>query len=706
LVLKIPNCTTKPTTGPQSGKRTGPARVAAYTRDVDTLLWTHIVELYEYKVDDMLNARTPKGGERSIRELRELLSKAPLVGAVLRRFRLADRAMRGKPEVISDKADVLGSETQMDTQAGTGQAGAGQAEPTNAEASQTKANQAVTTPDQSGTALNIDMSFTPDGGQFAAMSGFETVEVNEDAIDEEGATLRALSEASWRADFHEELLGQSTRLRNEPERATIRAVFATVQNLEQYAESSDFGNDLNLAKFKVISRIPATDDLLATFSSPEVIENTLEDFLKKMLEMRREHPNLQLQASETLSYLRRFALAVIDDHRAGEQQVVSGPSAKEIQSAIDEVRKENLSADAKQDMVNKLTQQLNVVTSRERDYQSAYQNERKTLKVAIEAFFVWLAERVPARWGGRSKDMPVPTKILGAQTPSRFIETAPADATEIAVRLLRPGYAVLDGLSVQWQTAPEGWVLEVAGAEYPLQDGLRVPAEDREVLVFVSNGYALLRSRRREGGGLWKLLALTRCVGALLETDEDFLALRLARAAVSFLRDRRIDVAQHSPESAERYRTAPEQTLASFARTGAEKLLERFERSTETGYVERCFRTAAEALNEEGADELAERLIELFQDVLDPEEVEPIDGLEVKSAKDVLLIAYRGEPVTVRVMGRAFTVRTDNMGKVYAIQAGAGGQSLEDVLPQRIPGGFALLAREGLRIAIGFMKSA
>jgi hypothetical protein len=635
---------------------------------VDVALWTHIVELYEYKVDDTLQARTPKGGTRSLRELRDLLATAPLAGATLRRFRLADRALRGKPEIVPEKADVLSEETSEETPA-------------------------------------MELNFAASDSELAAMSGFETVDVNEAALDEEGVTLRALADAAWRAEFVEELLGQSMRFRNEAGRNTTRGLFAMMQNLEQYAESPDFGHDLNLAKFRVISKVPVIDDPLASFSSPEVIENMLGDFIKKLLEMGREHPNLHLPTTETLAYLRRFALAVAEDHRAGEQVVIAGPTAKEIQSAMDEVRKENLSAEAKQEMLNRLSQQLNTVTSREREYQAVLQDERRALKAALEAFFVWLSERLPARWGGRAKDMPIPSKVLGAQVPSRILESATADATEVAVRLLRPGFAVLDGLPIQWQTAPEGWVLEVAEAEYPLQDGLRVPAEDREVLVFVSNGYALFRSRRREGGGLWKLLALTRCVAALLEPEEDYQALRLARAAVGYLRDRRVDATQHSPESAERYRSAPEQTLTSFARTGAEKLLERFERSTEAGFIERCFEAAAEALNEHGIDELAERLIVLFQDVLEPQEVEPSDGLEVRSASDVLLIAYRGEPVTVRVMGRAFTVRTDNLGKVYAIQAGAGGQSLEDVLPQRIPGGFALLAREGLRIAIGYMKT-
>ena len=232
-------------------------------------LWTHIVELYEYKVDDTLQARTPKGGTRSLRELRDLLATAPLAGATLRRFRMADRALRGKPEVVTEKTDLLSEEPQPTSNLEMGLA--------------------------VGEADLISMS----------MSGFETVDVNEAALDEEGMILRALADAAWRAEFTEELLGQSMRLRNESGRNTSRGVFAMMQNLEQYAESSDFGSDLNLAKFKVISKVPVIDDPLATFSSPEVIENMLGDFIQKLLEMGRGHPNLHLPTSETLAYLRR-----------------------------------------------------------------------------------------------------------------------------------------------------------------------------------------------------------------------------------------------------------------------------------------------------------------------------------------------------------------------------------------------------------------
>ena len=134
---------------------------------MDVALWTHIVELYEYKVDDTLQARTPKGGTRSLRELRDLLATAPLAGATLRRFRMADRALRGKPEVVTEKTDLLSEEPQPTSNLEMGLA--------------------------VGEADLISMS----------MSGFETVDVNEAALDQEGMILRALADAAWRAEFTE-----------------------------------------------------------------------------------------------------------------------------------------------------------------------------------------------------------------------------------------------------------------------------------------------------------------------------------------------------------------------------------------------------------------------------------------------------------------------------------------------------------------------
>ncbi len=627
--------------------------------------WVALVELYEYKVADMLSEREPRGGKRSLRDLRSSLMTAPLSGQILKRFRVADRALR---ELTHGPSEVTNNATL--------------------------------------TAQSLEVNLSP-SLQLTATSLSGEADAPETPIDEEGQALQTLADAAWRADFDDDLRAQVGRLRSEQNRVTARILYATMHNLDQYAESDDFATDLNLAKFRTISKVSAVDDPLASFNDPEVVQNLIEDVGTRIVEFKRLYPKLQLGETEALSYLRRFALAVAEDPNAGEVPPSLGPSSREINDAIESARREQLSPDAKRSLLDRLNAQLQVAATRERDFVRNQQEERKALKTAIDGIFAWLSERVPGRFGGRGKGAMAQTQVLNAINETRKLEQPAKGATEIALRLTRPDGVNLSGAQVGWRHAPEGWVIEFAGAEYPLRNGTRIPAENREIRVYTTGGanpYVLLQSRTRESGSssLWSLLTLTKCIAALLEPQFDFLHLRLARATVGWLRDRRVSADQHSPESAERYAQAADDTLTSFARSGAEKLLERFARTKEPDIIERAFWAAAEALAEVEALEAAKYLCAVFRATQESKEPPLVEGLEIRAPGEVMLIPYRGEPVTLRVMGRIFTVRTDNLGRVFALLPGGGGHVLEDVLPQILPGGFALLAREGMRIAISF----
>ncbi len=627
--------------------------------------WISLVELYEYKVADMVSEREPRGGKRSLRDLRSSLMGAPLSGQILKRFRVADRALR---ELTHGPSETT--------------------------------NQTTITPQ------SLDVNLSP-SLQLTASSLSGETDAPEVPLDDEGQALLNLAETAWRTDFEDELRAQTGRLRSEQNRVTVRILYATLHNLDQYTEAEDFTTDLNLAKFRTISRVPPVDDPLASFNDVQVIETLLEDVGTRITDFKKLYPKLQLGETEALSYLRRFALAVAEDPNAGEVPPSLGPSSREINDAIESARREQLSPDAKRSLLDRLNNQLQVAATRERDFTRSQHEQRKALKAAIDGIFSWLTERVSARYGGRAKSALPQTQVMNAISEDRKLEQPAKGATEIAVRMTRADGVQLGGTQIGWRNGPEGWVIEFAGAEYPLRNGTRIPADNREIRVYATPGntpYVLLQVRTRDGsgGGLWDLLALTKCIAALLEPQFDFLHLRLARATVGWLRDRRVATDQHGPESAERYAQAADDTLTSFARSGAEKLLERFARTKEPDIIERAFWAAAEALGEVEALEAAKYLATVFRGTLEPQEPPLVSGLEIRAPGEVMLIPYRGEPVTLRIMGRVFTVRTDNLGRVFALLPGGGGHVLEDVLPQTLPGGFALLAREGMRIAISF----
>ncbi|HEX2863782.1 MAG TPA: hypothetical protein VHN99_04385 [Deinococcales bacterium] len=653
----------------------------------------NLVELFEYKVNDLQAGRDPIGGRRSVRELRGFLAAAPLIGHLLRRFRTADRRYRdldaNAPEPVAAPVmaapaaapAVEGFEFNLNFPAAPVLAGL-------------NLNALDAIP-----ALGGLMDPSPDelARQLAAGAAVTTAPQDAEAL-----ALDALAVAGWRTTFEDDLLEQNARLRAEPSHPTLRLVSAVLTNREQYAQAPSFPTDVNLAKFSVIARVPAVDDPLANFANPQVVESVLLELASRIVDFKKAFPTLALPPTEALPYLRRFTLAVADTPNAGEEAPQSGPSLREVEGALESARQENLPVEAKRRMVESLSRQVEAIKNRQRERQAALQNERRLLKGAAKGLFAWLSDHVPERLGGRGPSIEPVNGAIGAAVEARRVDTLPPDATRVAARLARSGSTRLGSIDLAWHEGPDGWLLEVGGAEYALRDGLRVPYGGHEVRAFRADGYALFISRDREGTGLWGAYGLARCAAALLQPDERFLNMRLVHAATTWLRDRRVDPAAFGPGSADRLESASEDALVNFARVRAERLLERLRRNVTPGLTVQALTTAARVLGEPNALTPATKLARLFEATLNPESRAPAEGLDVRRENDVVVVAYRGEPVTVKVLGRAFTLRADSAGRVFALFPGGGAHEVSPVLPQQVPGGFVLIAREGLRIAVGF----
>jgi hypothetical protein len=622
---------------------------------------------------DVLAKREPRGGKTSVRELRELLTNSNLNGTLLRRFRESDRRLREQTVAMSGMMQVI-EEKGLEVAIGL----------------------------ERPNPVPVMDAKLPEFIPASAPVDFSA------PMDEERAALRDLSLRVWETDFIDEMRDQGRKYKSESSRSTLRLIYALLHNLDQYALNPNFASDVNLSKFKVISAVPAANDSLISFSSMDVIEELMTSFATHCVRFQTHYPKFSLPSTETLPYLRRFALAIANDARAGEPLPQPSPTPREITNAIESARNENTSSEVKRQTLERLKTQLDAALAQEREITVAAHQERKNLLTALETLFGYLSERLPARLGGRGPDAAPITRALHAQSADTLQEEVGAQDKLVAVRLTRPGGVTLGGLEVHWSQRPEGWVLELGGAEYPLRkDLVSIPTERLQLRAITVKGagatYVLLEVRDREGGGLWSLIALARCTAVLLEPSLKFLNLRLLRAAASWVRDRRIEASEHSQENAQVYATAPEDNLGRFARSAAEKLLERLKRFPDAT-VERAFTTAAETLNEEGGLERAALLTKVFMAALHVKPGDVTEGAEIKRAGEVIIMAYRGEPVTVRVMGRAFMIRTDNMGRVFAFSPGGGGRALEDVLSLSVPGGFVLFAREGLRVASSFVQ--
>ena len=631
-----------------------------------------LVELYEYKVADLIAGREPLGGKQSVKLLRDSISKLPLSSQQLRRYRETDRKLREKSTAAPKTLVQTVTGESLDVNLGLN--------------------------------LDLESSHVPTNLPETNHSAMVNIEFS----DEESQILKALSQAAWRTDFREELQSQNKRFRMEPSRSSLRLIYATLHNLEQYSEYLGFVQDLNLAKFKVISAVPNSDDPLISLGNSEVVNELLEGLANHISDFGQLYPKLAMPSSEVLGYLRRFAVAVANDSTAGEPPPVVSPSPREIQNAIEEVRRENLNADAKRNMLERLQKQLEHALNQERTLVGRFETDRRALQESVEVIFGYLLEQVPERLGGRAKDRHPLQKALNAQNEALRLEQTDPNLIEVAVRLQRTGGTKLAGIDVQWNTQPEGWAIGVGGAEYPLQSDMSIPLEGQEVRVYTKQAlgavYALIQIRDRGGAGsLWGELKLARTVAIMLNPNGQFLNLRLARAATSWIKDRRVDLEQVSPEVAANWLNAPEDRLLDFARKGASRLLEIFKRSPEA-VLERAFFASAESLAEPGGMESAQVVTNAFRDLLKMPDHEPIEGLDIKHPDEALLVLYRGEPITIRVMQRALTIRTDNLGKIYVLLPGGGGRTLEQILVHHIPGGAIIMAREGFRIALSYIN--
>jgi hypothetical protein len=621
-----------------------------------------LVELYEYKVADMLAKRDPRGGKQSVRELREKLTTLPLSSQQLRRFRSADRSLRQESASPISTMQVIEAEG---LEVGLGEG----------------------------------FLFT----QTAPANINEVVQVPE-MLDEEGEALQALGIKLWRADLLEEMLEQGRKWRSETNRTVLRLIYAVLHNLDLYAEQSTFAFDLNLSKLKVSSKVPEPNDTLIRLSDGEAVDGLMTSLLHHIVDFSLEYPKLSLPESEILVYLRRFALAVAGDHLAGEPPPAIQPSPREINNAIDQIRRENMNPETKAFELGKLNRQLESAVAKEREQAQAVQQERKNLLAAVDTLLGYLTDRLPARYGGKDRDIVAPSQVHGAQVENRRLETILPDTKQVVVRLNRTTEFEMGNHHLQLMNRPEGWVAAIGGAEYPIRNDSTIPLEGRELRLFVEQAYVLMQLRDRDGGGLWHLLAIAKCTAVLLDPAYNFLNMRLMRATVSWIRDRRIEPRDHHPETGATYATAPEDNLLKYARNASEKVLERLMRSP-AGTLEKSFATAAEVLNEEDAQPRSEVLSQIFAQAMRVQPGEFSEGVELKDPNQVLLVTYRGEPITVRVVNRAFTIRTDNMGKMYAFAPGSGGRAFEDVLSLIVPGGFVMFARDGLRVAVGFLPT-
>ncbi|MBB6097150.1 hypothetical protein HNR42_000564 [Deinobacterium chartae] len=626
--------------------------------------WLSLVELYEYKVADLAAGREPRGGVRSILQLRETLLGAPLESATLKRFRSTDRILRSIRRGVTPA---------------------------------------------SAAAMDLDLTQVPSATPPRDMD-LESIAPPPPPQDEEALILRQLAEAAWRAGLEDEVHTLASRYRRESGYVTLRALHALSSNLEAHAADPQGATDLNLSRFTLHMPVPSENDPLVSPHDPEVARAIVNTLLEQVLEFDALFPRLALPPRERLAYLRRAAMLIADRPFQGRPRSGKGPTAAELKLALESAQREVMGAAAKQELLGRLQAQYDAARAREQQENQALTREQAQIRQSFIAFFELLRQLLPESLGGSAPEPAVPEGVLFARHPQRRLERVSDPMfPRLALRLTQPGSATVGGIHLSWAPQPGGrrWNLEVGGAEYGLSRQLNVPLEGHEVRAYQVEDYLLIDVVESQQQGVGDLLRLARATAVLLEPGEHYLNLRLARGAVAMLRDGRVDPASLGPESARKYGNAPLDQLCSFARKGAESLLGRYGRLPETE-LRRAFDEVARLLGESAAPRRAAYLFERLREAasIGPRNATSlgsnvVDGNVVENAQQVALLAYRGEPLTVMVGGRALTLRADSEGEVTVVLPGLPPQAVGDILIYPMPDSSAVIARQGLRLAVG-----
>lgn len=238
-----------------------------------------LLELYEYKVGDLVAGNKPKGGMAGLTRLRRILIQANLSGPLAKRFREIDRRF---------KAHRPGYKTPAEERP----------------------------PDLSAILVeDEEASFSPE----------------QEALDK-------LAEAVYWSRLDQDLLRIAKTL-NQSKRDELRMTYAILQNLEAYSKSPHFSQDYNLSRFTLAHPIPGVSDPRVHLENLTVAKNLLLELFRQAFALSK---NLKLPPEETVPYIRRFARRVLESE-GSLRTSSRGPSLQTLHRALEEARRQNLS---------------------------------------------------------------------------------------------------------------------------------------------------------------------------------------------------------------------------------------------------------------------------------------------------------------------------------------------------------------------------
>jgi hypothetical protein len=314
---------------------------------------------------------------------------------------------------------------------------------------------------------------------------------------QEQSILQNLAREVWRHELDLVLQQMAVQYRVEKDRMTARLVYAITRNLENYANSSDFVKDTHLTSFRVAEPVAELQDPLVSFNSAETVLALLQEFIETVFSIAHEgpHKNLQLPRNQVVDYLKRMGLAIARDPYAGYYSLLArkGVNSQQIRAAIEQLPREALRPDERQQKRQELEAKFNMAIANERKQREFFIQETQQFVALVEDFFAKLTPHLPTRVGGKASDPQLSGGVLFAETPALNLKTVPKEAKAVTVHVRGPVRFLLSGIDVAVMGVKGAFSLYVGGKEYALEPRQVIDLGKQKLFTFYHQHYLHLK---------------------------------------------------------------------------------------------------------------------------------------------------------------------------------------------------------------------
>ncbi len=483
-----------------------------------TITPVELLELYEYKVEDIAQGKEPRGGNLALNKLRLVLIQTALPSQLAKRFRNADSKFRTARNTNA-KSEM--SEYVLDNQL----------DPIS----------------------EFDPSVLFDG------------KISETSTPTESG-LNQLQENIYWFNLERELQ-KTVRSFNQGKRDEMRIVFAVLQNLDEYSKTSNFHQDFNLSRFVLKYPIPSLSDPRVHLDDPEISRKLLIEFFQAAFSISNR---LEIPPEESVPYMRRFAKRVLDSD--GELQANKNLDLDSLRRAKEDAIYQNASPAA----IRNLEERLQAAISEDRRRLLMIDDDKIRFGQAIETLTALLSKYLPKPKGDGALPE-VPQRIFGSEDPEWAQQTIGPEDTLLNVAL-KPQLFKFAGFEISINHSGQDYGLSIDNQEHILEKNstFAINLYRNELLVSRVDDLVHLRLEAKEAINLANSVAGGRLMAHLMWPGQEYGFLRLLRAFSTRLKGE-TQYSLFGPDSSSRYGEASVDSLQDFVRKGLDVVRSRIE---------------------------------------------------------------------------------------------------------------------------------